>query len=107
MNSDSVNGFLRTLTLLAGFLVFTGNGLYAQEEFDGLRGTHRWMSRTDAPNSFYKHIAQQAYNLLDKRSEKVSKISSLSAWKDRQEWLKTTLRDVVGPFPEKTPLNVK
>lgn len=103
MNTLTYRSILKPL--LFAILLGTAGGMNAQEEFDGLRGTHKWMSRTDAPNSLYKYISGEAYKLLQERSDKVAGINTLSEWKERQEWLKTTLMDVVGPFPEKTPLN--
>lgn len=78
---------------------------HAQKEFDGLRGTHNWPGFSDAPNALYHHIANQAYADLDKRSQKVNTIHTLAEWQQRQQWLKKTLQEVIGPFPEKTPLN--
>jgi len=34
-------------------------------------------------------------------------LNSLAEWQQRQEWVRETLLDIVGPFPEKTPLNAK
>ncbi|MGN6165970.1 MAG: alpha/beta hydrolase family protein, partial [Flavisolibacter sp.] len=53
----------------------------------------------------YHHFAGQAYAELDKRSQKVNSIHTLAEWQQRQQWLKKTLQEVIGPFPEKTPLN--
>jgi len=62
---------------------------------------------TDAPNSLYNHITGQAYDLLHKRELKIASLSSLSDWQQRQKVVKETLLNIVGPFPERTPLNAK
>lgn len=103
--SLEISNILKPLSILSLAFLLTGHETRAQEEFDGLRGTHKWISLTDAPNSLYKHMAHQAYDLLEERAEKVAGIGSLQEWKERQEWIKRTLQDIVGPFPEKTPLN--
>ena len=59
------------------------------------------------PNSLYHHIANQAYKQLNNRTEKISEINNLNGWQERQELIRKTLTDIVGPFPEKTPLNAK
>jgi cephalosporin-C deacetylase-like acetyl esterase len=78
------------------------NSLNAQGELDVFR---RWIGFSDAPNSLYHYLASQAYELLDKRSIKVAALRTLPQWKQRQQWLRKTLAEVVGAFPRKTPLN--
>lgn len=82
-------------------------GLKAQKEFDGIRGTRNWIGFSDAPNSLYHYIEDQANNYLDKRSDKIKAIQTLSEWQQRQKWIRNTLIHLVGPFPAKTPLNAK
>jgi len=64
-----------------------------------------WLHFTDAPGSLYRHIANEAYALLEQRSREVAKIASASDWRRRQERVRQTFLDIVGPFPERTPLN--
>lgn len=87
------------------FLVHTG--LKAQKEFDGIRGTKNWIGFSDAPNSLYHYLEGQADNYLDKRSDKITAINTLPEWEQRQRWIRSTLLDVVGPFPPKTALNAR
>lgn len=79
----------------------------AQDELDVLYGRSGWMQHTDSRNALYHHFTEEAYDLLARRRELVAAISSLEAWKERQQWITKTLRDAVGPFPEKTDLNAK
>lgn len=67
----------------------------------------QWLGFTDSRNHLYHHIASEAFDLLENRENEISKINSLAEWQERQEQLKKTLLDIVGPFPEKTPLNAK
>jgi hypothetical protein len=83
-------------------LLLVSSVVQAQKEFDGLRGTHKWIGFSDAPNSLYHHIAGEAYAYLDKRP---TGFKTLQAWQQRQQWIRKTLQKVVGPFPEKTPLH--
>jgi len=69
--------------------------------------TNYWLKYSDAPNSLYHHIVNQAYDLLAQRTLEISRMKSLSDWQKRQKWISETLLDIVGPFPEKTPLNAK
>ncbi len=55
----------------------------------------------------YHYISGQAYPLLDKRANAIAGFKTLGDWQKRQEWLRKTLKDVVGAFPVKSPLNAK
>jgi len=90
---------LTSVFLLTGFLA------QAQNELDVIRGN--WLQYKDSPNALYHHLSSEAYNLLEQRSQKISGIQSLEDWKKRQDWIRNTLMEVMGPFPEKTPLNAK
>ena len=92
------------------FLIFnlTANYSTAQDELNVIHGGNsNWLYFSDAENSLYNHISQQAYELLEKRAEEVAGIVTLSEWQKRQEQVKAKLKDIIGPFPEKTPLNAK
>ena len=88
-------------------LLLVNSQVNAQKEFDGIRGTKHWPMFTDLSNSLYHYIAGQAYDYLNLRSDKISKINSLSEWKERQEWTRKALEESVGAFPSKTPLNAR
>lgn len=95
----------RKLFMLVMMIIAAGSALHAQNEYDILG--ENWLQYTDAPNSLYHYISGQAYEMLSKRSEEISRISSLSEWQQRQKMVRETLLDIVGPFPEKTPLNAR
>jgi cephalosporin-C deacetylase-like acetyl esterase len=76
------------------FFFIIGFSVKAQKEFDGQHGTQNWIGFSDAPNALYHHIAN-----------KIAAIHSLSGWQQRQNWIKKTLQEVVGTFPQKTSVN--
>lgn len=86
-------------------LFFCTNSLTAQKEYDVIR--NNWIQFSDAPNALYQHFAGQAYAFLQEREATVEKITTLQEWQERQQFIKRTLLDLVGPFPEKTALNAK
>ena len=98
-------GFRKTIVISILVLGPKVENIYSQVELDVV--TNKWLKYNDAPNFLYSHIAEQAVSLLDRRAEEIAGLGSLSAWKQRQEWLHKTLLDIVGPFPEKTPLNAR
>lgn len=91
-------------------LVINMHGLKAQEALDvnWQQGSYnKWLEFSDAENSIYHHLSDQVYNLLEKRTNEVNSINSLSEWQQRQSKLKETFAEIVGPFPERNPLNAK
>src|SRR5690625_4552994 len=93
------------LGLLLSFIILTSNKTYSQEK--KLNVISNWLQYTDASNSLYHHLADQAYDLLNQRDSIISKLKTLPDWRQRQRHVKKTLMDIVGTFPEKTPLNAK
>lgn len=77
--------------------------LKAQEDLNVIQP--HWVNFKDGPDALYKHLTKQAFAYLDEREEKLAAIESLEDWKTRQAWAKEKLREVLGPFPQKTPLN--
>lgn len=84
--------------------LFAAAGAKAQQD---MKVIDKWMQHSDAPNSLYHHLAAEAFRHLEKRAGEVAGLRGVSAWQQRQQWLRKTLQEVVGPFPEKTPLHAK
>lgn len=100
--------FFKILFILSIVLLFSADMVKAQESLHVIRGessNNRWIYFTDAPNALYHHLTNQAYEFLDQRQEAITGIRSAPGWEQRQQTLRQTLMDIVGPFPEKTPLN--
>jgi hypothetical protein len=76
-----------------------------QDDLDVLR--NYWLLYSDAPNYLYHHLTGEAYKMLEKRAENVSQILNIDDWQKRQIIIRQKLWDILGAFPEKTPLNAK
>ena len=99
---------LKILICLPAIILFLNTRILAQSDLDVIKsGKDYWLNYSDAPNSLYHHLASQAYDLLAKREKAISEINSLAGWQSWQKKTKETLMDIVGPFPEKNPLNPK
>ncbi len=97
-------GIIRGLLIL--FLIIPGiNNGYSQKELDVIR--NNWLEYSDAPNSLYHYLTSQVYDLLAQRENKISELKTVADWQQRQKMIRETLLDIVGPFPEKTPLNAR
>ncbi|NLN30360.1 MAG: prolyl oligopeptidase family serine peptidase [Bacteroidales bacterium] len=96
--------FILPAPVLFFIILFTGT-VNAQNGLDVI--SNSWMIHSDASNSLYHHLAAECLDHIDKREEEISKLNSLAAWQERQKFIRETLMDIVGPFPEKTPLNAR
>jgi cephalosporin-C deacetylase-like acetyl esterase len=92
--------------LILSLSIFLMNGVVkAQNDLDVVRDN--WLQYTDAPNSFYHFLTGEAYKLLDLRTKKISEIKTKDELLQRQEEVKKTMWEILGPFPEKTQLKAK
>jgi dienelactone hydrolase len=82
--------------------VITGNGLFGQEikplfEY--------WQYYSDHANVLYKTLADHALDQLDQRKKEIAGLETQGNWLDRQAEVRKKLKNIIGEFPEKTPLN--
>jgi cephalosporin-C deacetylase-like acetyl esterase len=96
---------LTGLLVPLGFLLAAA-GLLAQQQED-LSVLGGWMRFSDAPNALYHHLGEQAFAFLDARRARVAPLHTESQWRERQAEITATLGRIVGPFPERTPLNAR
>lgn len=87
------------------FALFLFSTAKAWAEDENLSVLSGWMKWTDAPNMLYKHLSAQAFEQLEERSGKIAKLETAEQWLERQAEVSEILMTIVGPFPEKTPLN--
>ncbi len=87
---------LRTLFLPAVIIALSIHGLQAQNELEVM---HQWRGYRDTPNALYNYLTEQSFEYLDKRKSEVDKIGSLSAWQQRQQWVRKTLYDLINRIP--------
>ena len=66
-----------------------------------------WKYYSDIENIQYKNLCSEAFKLLDKREKDVSLLRSKEDWLKRQQLVGRKLKNLIGPFPEKTPLNAR
>lgn len=66
-----------------------------------------WTYYSDVENSLYKTLSSIGLEQLEPRKQEIGKLKTKADWLERQELVRKKLLDVIGPFPEKTPLNVQ
>lgn len=95
---------MKNTILLLILLIPCGLLLQAQED---LALFDYWKYYSDADNALYKHFSEKAFTHLANRKEHIARLSTKADWEERQRWVKGKLMDLLGPLPEKTPLNAK
>ena len=98
----SKRSFLHIFLFLV-FLSFSTLNLFAQQE--NLDVFNRWIEWSDGGNMLIRHLNRQAFAYLDARDSEVARLTTRADWQRRQQHVRNTLMDIVGPFPEKTSLN--
>ena len=74
---------------------------------DDLSVMTRWRMYSDIDNALYKHIANEAYEHLDARENRLSLMRTRATWELYRNTVKRKLENAFGPLPEKTPLNAR
>ena len=66
-----------------------------------------WQYYSDVENSLYKDFCSVAYEQLESRKTEICKLKTKADWLERQSMAGNKLLKIIGPFPEKTPLNAR
>ncbi len=88
-----------------GAPVNTKVDLPADEE--NLNVFQQWLRWNNGGSLLLDHLIYQAMDHYAIRDREIAKLSTKSDWMNRQDLVREKLMKIVGPFPEKTPLNPK
>lgn len=66
-----------------------------------------WQIYSDAPNALYKGLTDEMFERLGERKQAVAQLRSRADWQQYRQETRAKILDLVGPFPEKTPLNAR
>jgi len=107
-NDHQNDGVLCNCFILLFILVFIAVlPVCAQEEDEpeDLNVFWKWI-RWNNPGSFLiDHYINHADKLYELRRREIDKLETKKDWQNRQKFVKSKLDKLIGPFPEKTPLN--
>lgn len=67
----------------------------------------QWIRWNNPGSLLINHLIKQAMVYYEIRDKEIAKLKTRSEWMKRQAFVKDKLMEIVGPFPEKTPLNPK
>ena len=79
--------------------------VFCQDDPENLTVLDDWLQWSNGHNLLELHLYKQACNYLDTRDSEIAGLETKSDWIKRQQHVKKLLNEIVGPFPEKTPLN--
>lgn len=82
---------------------------YAQEneEPEDLNVFWKWVRWNNPGGFLIEHYIRQTDTLYYRRDEAINQLNTLADWQERQNWVRQKLNKILGPFPEKTPLNAQ
>ncbi len=78
--------------------------VHAQDDVDLFK---YWQYYSDIENSLYKYFCSVAFEQLESRNSDISKLKTKTDWLERQSIVRKKLSEIMGPFPEKSPLNIR
>jgi cephalosporin-C deacetylase-like acetyl esterase len=81
--------------------------LSVKKEKENLEVFHDWIRYNNPGSLLINHLNDQAQGFYDMRDKEIAKLKNRNDWTSRQQWVRKKLKELVGPFPEKTPLNAR
>jgi cephalosporin-C deacetylase-like acetyl esterase len=66
-----------------------------------------WQYYSDVENSLFKYFCSTGFQQLEERKAVINSLQSKEDWLRRQVDVREKLVKIIGPFPEKTPLNAR
>src|SRR5688572_10553874 len=78
--------------------------LARQREPENLNVFQQWLRWNNGGSLLMNHLTKQAFDLYKIRDEAIAKLETRSDWISRQQEVKNKLMEIIGPFPERSPL---
>jgi len=89
--------------LLTALLLLFSSTLLAQQEDLILLNHYQYYA--DDVNALYKEMVEEAEIRFAAREARIASLTTAEDWQAYREQVKLKLAQIIGPFPEKTPLN--
>lgn len=67
----------------------------------------RWLERQDGGYMLFRRLNERAFELLRQRDLALAGIRTASGWESRRTSVRESLEKLLGPWPERTPLNAR
>ena len=101
-------------------LILSCVSIYAQEpsaiekrdrermgEAENLQVFEQWIRWNNGGSLLMNHLVRQAFDLYDVRDREIANLKTKHDWTLRQESVREKLKDILGPFPARTPLHAE
>ena len=94
-------------TLLAGILLLPLGGQEPEYTVlsDWKNHNDRWVERQDGGYMLFRRLNERAFELLHRRDREIASIRTAEGWEARRAAVRSTLKQLLGPWPARTPLN--
>jgi len=75
------------------------------KEEENLNVFQQWIRWNNPGSLLINHLNKQAFDYYKVRDAEIGKLKTVDDWQKRQDWVKNKLTEILGPFPQRTPLN--
>lgn len=72
---------------------------------ENLSVLNQWITWNNPGSLLITHLNKQAFDLYARRDSEIDDLKTLEDWQKRQDLVNEKLKKIVGPFPDRTPLN--
>lgn len=76
-------------------------------EEENLQVFQQWIRWNNGGSLLMNHLTAEAFRLYEDRDRDIAKLKTRQDWLGRQKTVREKLLDIIGPFPEKTPLEAE
>jgi len=81
--------------------------LTRKPEVENLNVFDQWIKWNNPGSLLINHLTKQAFDYYAIRDQEISKLKTKNDWIARQQLVRDKLKEILGSFPEKSPLNPK
>ena len=78
-----------------------------KDDSENLNVLRQWIKWNNPGSLLVQHLSRQASNYYDTRDKQISQIKNKADWQNRQSIVTAKINNILGEFPEKTPLNAE
>ena len=101
-----INTSRRLMKLGLLLAVALGSSAVAQgQEDEDLNVFWKWAKWNNPGGFLIGHLIEQADSLYAARDREIEQLRTREDWLARQRWVRARLQELIGPFPQKSPLN--
>src|SRR5690349_4737776 len=78
-----------------------------KDDAENLNVLRQWLTWNNPGSLLVQHLTKVATSHYDLRDKQIAQLKSKADWIKRQSVVAEKINNILGPFPEKTPLNAE